>query len=181
MRVKLGDVLFRFLPEYQVWHTGIVVRISNPDSVHNIYLLEFDDSDCIYQVSLYNFLWGRKYFWKTDFKEEMDRFGPGIFRPMRERIMTAYNLFNECKLRYTLHKYNCEYFVRRCVFNDSSLWPSKQTMPLGHSRIALYSKIATIVIFNIINKVYRDLEFEKNMRADEARFIVHQDGTYTQH
>jgi hypothetical protein len=180
-RINLGDVLYRYLPEYQVWHAGIVIKINEkkPYNIHNIYLFEFDDSDCITEVSLYNFLWNRKYFWVIDFDKERGQFGDSVFRSTRSRLETAYDLFYENKLKYTLHKYNCEYFVRRCVFNDNKLWASSQTLPLGQSRIALYGKIATILIFSIVNKIHDDKDFEKSLRSD-VRFIV-EDGKYVNH
>jgi hypothetical protein len=177
--IKLGDVLFRYLPEYQVWHVGIVIRMNEkyPGSLHHVYLLEFDDSDAISEVSLYNFLWNRKYFWVTNFDEELKHFGPKVFRTTRERIQTAFDLFNANQLKYTLHKYNCEYFARRCVFSDSGLWASKQTMSLGRSRLALYSKLISIAVFSVIHKIHNDIEFEKDMRPTDKRYMAH-DGRY---
>lgn len=177
--LKLGEVVFRYLPEYQVWHVGMVVRINEdyPGNIHHVYLLEFDDSDTISEVSLYNFLWNRKYFWVTSFSEELECFGPSVFRSTRERIQTAFDLFASNQLKYTLHKYNCEYFVRRCVFSDSSLWASKQTMPLGRSRLALYSKLISIAIFSVVHKINNDFEFERDLRPNDTRY-VNNEGSY---
>ena len=179
--LKLGDVLFRYLPEYQVWHVGLVARINEkyPNNTHHVYVLEFDDSNIISESSLYNFLWNRKYFWVTSFSEELEHFGPSIFRTTRERIQTAFDLFASNKLKYTLHKYNCEYFARRCVFSDSSLWASKQTVPLGRSRLALYSKLISIAVLSVVHKINNDLDFEKDLRPNDKRFII-REGHYTQ-
>jgi hypothetical protein len=175
----MGDVVFRYLPEYQVWHAGIVYRVNEdlPDNSHFVYLLEFDDSDQISQVSLYNFLWNRKYFWVTTFQDERELFGDSVFRTTRDKMATAYELFRSNQLKYTLHKYNCEYFVRRCTFKDSRLWASTQTAPYGQSRLALYTKLVSIVVFGMMNKMIGDVEYEKNMREkDIAYFAV--DGKY---
>lgn len=173
--IKVGDVLFRFLPEYQVWHTGIVVSVEM-QHIDKVHILEFDDTNNITLVTLRNYMWFRKYFWVAKFKEERKYFGKGVFRTMTERVNTAYQLHIDNSLTYTIYKYNCEYFVRRCVFNDPNLWESNQTMIIARSRLALYTKIASIMLFNIMYKLSDDLEYEKDKKPDEHQYKCTKNG-----
>ena len=169
--LRLGDVLFRFLPEYQVWHAGIVVIIDGY-TADKIEILEFDDSNKVSLVPLANYVWYRKYFWVVSFKTEKDIYGPKVFRTRRERLETAINLYKQNELSYTLHKYNCESVVRRCVFNDPKLWPSSQSKSLARSRIFLYGKIITMALFSIVYKFDKNVEFEKDMRFNDTRYYI---------
>ncbi|MAR56370.1 MAG: hypothetical protein CMM93_04230 [Rickettsiales bacterium] len=169
--IRPGDVLFRFLPEYQVWHTGIVAIVEDQTAT-GIRVLEFDDSNNISLVSLNNYLWFRKYFWVSKFEEEMKKFGPSVFRTRKERLITALEIYKDNNLTYTINKYNCEYFVRRCVFNRQDLWPSKQTMTLSRSRVLIGVKLITIVALNYLHKFDGDLEYESAEKQNEYAYIV---------
>lgn len=174
-KLRPGDVLFRFLPEYQVWHTGIIIEAPE-QHCDSINLMEFDDSNNVAKVTLRNYLWFRKYFWVARFQDEMEKFGHSVFRTLEERIQTAKDLYADNSLTYTLNRYNCEYFVRRCVFKDPLLWASNQTMVLSNSRLALYSKLATIFIFNIIHKFNDDLEYEQDKLKYEYKYQCNDNG-----
>lgn len=175
--IKPGDVLFRFLPEYQVWHTGIVI-IADPNKQHwdHIHVLEFDDTDRISKVPLRQYLWFRKYFWVTKFENEYMTYGKSVFKSRRERIRTAMELFATQPLTYTIHKYNCEYFVRRCVFNDEKLWQSPQTVNVAKTRIGLWAKLANVALFNMLYKIDDNLEFEKKEKNHEHRYHIDKKG-----
>jgi hypothetical protein len=175
-KLEPGDVMFRFLPEYQVWHAGIVSRVKEKYNANYIYLLEFDDADQITETPLSTFMWGRKYCWRTNFAEELKCFGPGVFRSRKDRVKTAFELFYSHDLRYSMNMYNCEYYVRRCVFSDPKLWPSKQTEYITQSRASVWLKLSTVVIHSIVNRVRNSLEREANMRIDEDKFMIDNDG-----
>jgi len=169
--IKYGDVLFRYLPEYQVWHAGIVVNVKSQHWDY-IYILEFGDNDTISLVELQNFLWGRLYFWVGRFEEEKKFYGKSVFRSVKERVQAALDLFETNNLKYTLHKYNCEYFVRRCTFRDQALWPSPQTMLISRSRALLGVKLMSMFLFNITHNLENDLHFEKSMRPTDHKYTV---------
>ena len=175
MTIKAGDVLFRFLPEYQVWHVGIVVKV-NKQHIDHIHVLEFDDSNCISMVTLRNYVWFRKYFWVAQFQREMDLYGAKAFRSRRERIRTAYELHISNNLHYTLHRYNCEYYARRCVFENPILWASEQTLGISESRFLLYSKVVSIALFNVVCKFHENLEYEKNKLNHEIGYVIDNKG-----
>lgn len=169
--IKRGDILIRFLPQFQVWHWGIVVEIISYD-LDGIMVMEFTDSDKIDKVSLRSFCFYRKYFWVHSFHEEYTRFGPGVFRPLNERIKVAYQLYKQNLLTYNISKYNCEYFCRRCVFYDKSLWISKQTEIVATSVWTFVLKLATISVANMINRFGEMLELERDNRPGDICYEV---------
>lgn len=169
--IKLGDVLFRYLPEYQVWHTGIVTEINKYHWDH-IYINEFDESNFVSRATLRQYMWGRKYFWVARFREEMESFGPSVFRPLKERIEIANNFFKNQTLQYTINRYNCEYYVRRCVFNDSFLWESPQTKSIGESRAKLGLKLFNMFLSNIEGRIVDNKEYESNEKKDEYKYVI---------
>lgn len=164
--IQIGDVLARFLPEYQVWHTGIVVKV---DKQHYdfIDLMEFDDTNEISIVTLRQYLWGRKYFWVLKFDAERKKMGDKVFRSRKDRVLTAYDIYKKNNLKYTIHKYNCEYFTRRCVFNNELLWPSSQTVRIAKSRSLFYIKLFSVMAFGVIHNINKDKEFEKNLNTTD--------------
>jgi len=172
--IKIGDVLIRFLPQFQVWHWGIVTDIYTYD-LDGIYVMEFTDSDKIARVTLRAFCWYRKYFWVHTFRYEHQFYGNSVFRPMTERIQMANQLFNENILSYNMIKYNCEYFVRRCVFNDPTLWPSKQVQIIGQSSKLVFFKLMAAIVANTMTKMGELLELEKNNRPYDIRYEVNLD------
>lgn len=87
-KLKFGDVLFRFLPKYQVWHSGIVCKVyEHKCRDHNIIdcekctdekyhisteisVAEFDNENLIKIVSLGEYMFGRSYFWVYNYIDE---------------------------------------------------------------------------------------------------------------
>ncbi len=170
--IKCGDVLIRFLPQFQVWHWGIVTEIHSYD-LDGIMLMEFTDSNKIDKVTLRVFCYYRKYFWVHSFHEEYARFGKNVFRPTSERIRIANQLYRQNVLTYNISKYNCEYFCRRCVFYDKSLWISKQTEIVATSVWTFVLKLATVSVANMINRFGELLEIEKDGRPGDIRYEVY--------
>jgi hypothetical protein len=121
-------------------------------------------------------MWFRKYFWVAKFDQERKKFGKSVFRTREERLQIALDLYADNSLVYTIYRYNCEYFVRRCVFNNQKLWASNQTMALSQSRVALYTKITSILIFNIFHKFNNDLEYERDKKPDEYLYMCDKKG-----
>lgn len=172
--IKRGDILIRFLPQFQVWHWGIVVDIKSYD-LDGIIVMEFTDSDKIDKVTLRTFCYYRKYFWVHSFHEELNKYGSQVFRPLNERIRVAYDLYKKNILTYNISKYNCEYFCRRCVFYDKSLWVSKQTEIVATSAWAFILKLATVTVANMINRFGELLEMERDSRPSDIRYEVNND------
>lgn len=172
--IKRGDILIRFLPQFQVWHWGIVVEL-NSYTLDDIIIMEFTDSNIIDKVTLRAFCYYRKYFWVHSFHEEYAKYGPNVFRPLNERIKIAYQLYKQNMLTYNISKYNCEYFCRRCVFYDKSLWISKQTEIVATSALTFVLKLATISFANMINKFGEMLDIEKDSRPGDIRYEVTND------
>lgn len=172
--LKCGDILIRFLPQFQVWHWGIIVDIVSYD-LDGIIVMEFTDSDKIDKVTLRAFCFYRKYFWVHSFNEEYYKHGPSVFRPLHERVAIAYSLYKNNYLTYNMSKYNCEYFCRRCVFNDKQLWLSKQTELVSKSFFVFFSKLATIIASNIFVKFGEQLEIERDSRPTDTRYQVNND------
>lgn len=170
--LKCGDILIRFLPQFQVWHWGIIVDIVSYD-LDGIFVLEFTDSDKIDKVTLRGFCYYRKYFWVHVFNDEYRKYGPSVFRPLNERVAIAYDLYRNNLLTYNMSKYNCEYFCRRCVFRDKNLWISKQTELIARSFPVFISKLATVIASNLFVKFGEQLEIEGNSRPTDIRYQVH--------
>jgi hypothetical protein len=87
--LHFGDILFRYLPEAQVWHTGLVYNVPKYTCIHHgvddcsicgirkrragdVAVAEFDDSNMIRIVPLTEFMYGRKYFWVYNYSKEWD-------------------------------------------------------------------------------------------------------------
>lgn len=172
--IKRGDILIRFLPQFQVWHWGIVVEINSYD-LDGIYVMEFTDSNRVDKVTLRAFCYYRKYFWVHSFHEEYTKYGQAAFRPLHERIKIAYDLYRQNILTYNISKYNCEYFCRRCVFYDRSLWISKQTEIVATSVTTFLLKLLTISVANMINRFGEMLDLEKDARPGDIRYEVMND------
>lgn len=169
--LQLGDVLYRFLPHYQVWHAGIVAVVDG-NNWNDIEVLEFDDSNKISLVPLKNYMFHRKYFWVCKFQEERNIYGDRVFNSRKKTLENARKLWRENSLTYTLHKYNCEYFVRRCVFKYPKLWPSSQTESFTRSRELLGLKLITIAIFNSLYKINKKIDLEKDLRPNDDRYTI---------
>lgn len=172
--LKCGDILIRFLPQFQVWHWGIIIDILSYD-LDGIIVMEFTDADKIDKVALRNFCYYRKYFWVHNFTEEYYTHGKHVFRTLNERVSIAYKLYNNNILTYSMSKYNCEYFCRRCVFNNKNLWISKQTEFIASSIFIFLSKLATVITSNIFIKFGEQLEIEKHSRPNDTRYEVNND------
>lgn len=164
-----GSAVVRYLHEFQVWHWGIVVLIKEYN-LDGIMVMEFTDAHKINLITLREFCWLRKYFWVHTFDTEMRLYGPSVFR--QNRLGIAWDLFKKNCLTYRIDKYNCEYFVRRCVFNDPKLWESQQTKIIGRSSSIFFAKLASVALASIAYKFGEFLELEKNYRAYDIRYEV---------
>jgi len=169
--IQEGQAVVRYLHEFQVWHWGIVVRVDEYN-LDKIYVMEFTDSDRISLVTLRAFCWYRKYFWVHNFNNELALYGPGVFRSLPDRLAEANSCFKKNQLSYRIDKYNCEYFVRRCVFKDSRLWESQQTLIIGKSSHLFFAKLATVVLGSMVTKFGQFLEIEKEYRNQDIRYEV---------
>lgn len=166
--VKVGDVVMRFLLPFSVWHYGIVVNVKSQNA-KDILILEFADASGINKVTLLDFMYGRRYFWIDDFTDELAKYKT---YSIRERIKRAYIMFAEQKLSYTINKYNCEYYVRRCIFRDPENWISRQTRDISKNKLSVLSKLLFITIHGAIDK-YMDLsECESDMNKDKYGYNV---------
>lgn len=175
--IKCGDILIRFLPQFQVWHWGIVIDIKSYD-LDGVMLFEFTDSDKIEKVTLRTFCYYRKYFWVHNFREEMDLYGHRVFRSLNDRLQTAHRLYKENMLTYNISKYNCEYFCRRCVFNNKKLWESRQTELIARSSKAFIAKFLTVLVSNMFIKFSELLDLEKDSRPHDIRYEVDENNFY---
>lgn len=165
--IKVGDVVMRFLLPFSVWHYGIVVDVLSQNA-KDILILEFADASGINKVTLLDFMYGRQYFWLDDFNDERHL---KVF-PLRKRIERAYKMFEEQKLSYTINKYNCEYYVRRCIFRDPLNWVSKQTKEIGRNKLSVLTKLAFVSLYGAADK-YLDLsECESGMNKDKFGYKV---------
>jgi hypothetical protein len=167
--LKPGDVLIRFLPQYQVWHWGLVVG-ARAQTLDDIMVFEFADSDAISLVRLRDFCWFRKYFWVYTFAEERRRYGNRVFNDTATILRIAKELSESKVLKYNIARQNCEYFVRRCIFNDPNLWESKQTEVMGNSMYIFVAKMLSIVIASTIFKFGEMKEFEKDFLPEHIRY-----------
>lgn len=174
--IREGDAVVRYLQEFQVWHWGLVYRIQNY-TLDGIFVMEFTDSDKISIVPLRTFCWYRKYFWVHAFEEEMRLLGPSVFRNIRDRLRTAEDCYKKNLLSYRIDKYNCEYFVRMCVFNDPKLWESQQTKIIGRSTQLFFAKLATVTLAAIYTKFGQLLDMEKDYRDYDIRYEVAPDNS----
>lgn len=166
--IKVGDVLFRYLTPYSVWHYGIVIDVVKQNA-NQIYMLELADSSGIQHITLTEFMYGRNYFWIDEFRGEIT--DENSF-DIRTRINRAIKLYHENKLLYTMNYYNCEYFVRRCVFKDPKHWESKQSNKISESRLSFYKKMGTILLYGLAEKYYNLNNIEKNSRPTNLRYYV---------
>lgn len=167
--IVVGDVVIRFLLPFSVWHYGIVVEVLSQNA-KDILILEFADANGITKSSLLDFMYGRQYVWIDNFDDEVA--GPKALYPIGERIARAFKMFNEQKLSYTINKYNCEYFVRRCMFRDSRKWVSRQTSEIGKNKLSVMTKLAFTIMYGAIDK-YMDLsDCEKDMNPDKFGYKV---------
>lgn len=167
-QIKRGDVLMRFLTPFSVWHYGIVIEVKGQNA-NDIFMLEFADSRGITKITLLEFMYGRKYFWLDNFDNEVAK-NPTF--SIDERIERALRLYKSQKLIYTINKYNCEYYVRRCIFRDSALWISQQTRNLGKDRLTVLSKLAFVVAFGSLNKFLDFDDYERDMNREKNGYEV---------
>lgn len=162
MSLKPGDSLFRYYPEYQVWHAGIVCYVGKGRDIESVEILEFDSSDCVSKVNLRQFMKGRKYFWVASYDLEKLHYGESAFRCIRDRLRVGIDKWKECDIKYTINNYNCEYFVRMCVFKDENMWKSTQTDFMSKSKTMILLKMCTIFLGSILDKANHSMEIEKN-------------------
>lgn len=166
--IKVGDVLIRYLLPFSVWHYGIVVDVKSQNA-NDIFMLEFADASGIAKISLMEFMYGRQYVWVDNFDDEVAK---STTYPVEDRIRRAYKMYREQKLSYTINKYNCEYFVRRCIFVNPANWISKQTTEIGKNRLSVLGKISFMIGYGIIDK-YLDLSTcERDMNQDKYGYVV---------
>lgn len=150
--IKNGDVVIRLLIPYMVWHYGIVVKV-NSQNANDILILEFSDDEGIKKSTLAEFMFGRLFFWVNTFHDEKSIYGKDSFFSIGTRIQRAYNIYKKNNLSYNMMKYNCEYYVRKCVFRHESLWESKQTYEISKSVFNLYSKLLVVFAFNMLTNL----------------------------
>lgn len=171
--IKKGDVLIRYLLPFGVWHFGIVIEVKN-QNINDILLLEFSDGEKVTRITLIDFMYQRHYFWIEDFNEEYIKYGPSVFYTINERVERAKQIANKGGLSYTINKYNCEYFVRRCVFKDTFLWKSVQTEKIGEYKINVIGKIALMLIysFSIAGDLLDTSYHEVDQNPTNYKYIV---------
>lgn len=166
--IQVGDVLIRYLLPFSVWHYGIVVKVKSQNA-NDITMLEFADASGIAKTSMMGFMYGRKYVWVDNFDDETAKHATF---PIDERIRRAFKMYREQKILYTLNKYNCEYYVRRCMFVDPVRWISKQTTEIGKNRMSVIAKISFMIGYGILDK-YTDLsDCEKDSNKDKYGYEV---------
>lgn len=170
--IAVGDVVIRFLLPFSVWHYGLVVKVLSQNA-KDILILEFADANGITKSSLLDFMYGRQYFWIDNFDDEYKSLNVSSdLYTIEERIARAYKMFSEQKLSYTINKYNCEYFVRRCIFKDNRKWVSRQTSEIGKDKLSVLSKLAFTVMYGAVDK-YMDLsDCERDMHSDKPGYKV---------
>ena len=166
--IKRGDVIIRYLTPFGVWHYGIVTEVK-AQNLNDIFLLELADASGIAKVSLHEFMYKRHYFWLDNFDDEIAR---NSTYSIDERIERAYQMFREQKLLYTLNKYNCEYYVRRCIFKNPALWISKQTSEMGKDRLSMLSKLVGTIMHGIAGKYVDISRVEHDLNKDKQGFEV---------
>ena len=139
--------------------------------------MEFNDTDQINKITLRKFMFGRRYVWVLTYKRELDLFGPRVFRNRVERIQTAVNAFLKNNMRYHLYDYNCEYFVRMCVFNQEALWRSPQTTGVFSSSLFVSIALLGILATHVIDGAANVFDFERDSpdRRDDIRYRVEGD------
>lgn len=167
-KIKRGDAIMRYLTPFGVWHYGIVTEV-RAQNLNDIFLLELADASGIAKVTLAEFMYGRHYFWIDDFADEMAN---NSTYSIDERIRRAYQMYREQKLSYTLNKYNCEYYVRRCIFKNPALWISKQTTEIGKDRIRMLGKLLGTITHGIIDKYIDTSHIEYDQNKDKPGFKV---------
>ncbi len=167
-QIKRGDVIIRYLTPFGVWHYGIVTDVK-AQNLNDIFLLELADASGVAKVSLLEFMYGRYYFWIDDFAGEMTN---NSIYSIDERIKRAYKMYKEQKLSYTLNKFNCEYYVRRCIFKNPALWVSKQTTEIGKDRLRMFGKLLGTIAHGILDKYIDTSRIEHDQNKDKTGFEV---------
>lgn len=159
--IKIGDIVIRLLIPYMVWHYGIVVRVASQNA-NDILVLEFSDGEGIRKSTLVEFMYGRVFFWVDSFNEEKAIYGKDSFFPIATRVQRAYDIYKKNNLTYNMLKYNCEYYIRKCVFRHESLWESKQTYEISKSVFNLYTKLFVVFAFNMLTNLTECKTLESN-------------------
>lgn len=166
--IRRGDVLIRYLTPFGVWHYGMVTEVK-AQTLDDIFVIELADSSGIAKSTLREFMYGRYYFWIDNFDEERAR---NSTYDVDETISRAYKLFQQQKLIYTMNKYNCEYFVRRCIFTNPALWISKQTRDISRDKVTMLGKLLGTIVQGIASK-YIDLSrLEFDLNKDKQGYEV---------
>ncbi len=173
MKRKLipGDVLIRYLMPFSVWHYGIVIQVGE-QNLDDILLLEFADGDKVTRVTLREFMYGRIYFWIDDFDYEMKVYGAEVFYPRKERLARAIKIAEINGMTYSINKYNCEYFVRKCVFKNRNLWISGQTSAIGETKFSVYSKIFLIFVYGMAKNHVDSSRWESRLDPTKFKYVV---------
>jgi hypothetical protein len=169
--LKPGDILIRYLMPFSVWHYGIVIKVLD-QNLDNILLFEFADADKVTRVSLRDFMYGRIYFWIDDFAFERENYGDEVFFSIEERIARAYKIAKKGGMYYTINKYNCEYFTRKCVFKNKELWPSKQTSNIGETKFSIYAKIGLLFTYGILKNHTDTTKWESRLNPTPFKYVV---------
>lgn len=169
--IQPGDVIIRFLMPFSVWHYGIVIKVDS-QKLDDILMLEFADGDSVTRISMREFIYGRIYIWIDDFDYERKLYGNIVFYPMQERVKRALKIAGKGGMSYTINKYNCEYFARKCVFNDKSLWKSRQTEVLGETKTSVYGKIALLFTYGILKNHIDTSRWESRLKPTKYKYVV---------
>lgn len=163
----------RLLPGFRVWHMGIICNIDayTPDDIH---VWEFTDTDHINRISLRKFMLGRTYTWVLNYRREMELFGPSVFRSRVDRIRVGMEQYLRDNMKYHLYDFNCEYFVRMCVFNDERLWKSPQTTGVFQSSLFVGLQLAALAVSHMTDFFIGELDYEADSadRKDDTRYAV---------
>jgi hypothetical protein len=166
-----GDVLVRYLMPFSVWHYGIIIQVLG-QSLDEILMLDFSDGAKVTRGTLRDFMYGRHYFWIDDFAGEQELYGPDEFYSHKERVQRAIAISERGGMTYTINKYNCEFFVRKCVFKNRDIWVSRQTLNDGETRFSVFSKLFLMFTYGIA-KNHTDLSrMESRLNPTPYKYLV---------
>jgi hypothetical protein len=127
-------------PQNWLFSFGILIKLDPP------MILEHD-YDGRHMMTVDEFLYGEDKLWEITFATERRLYGDNVFRSPKERAIKAIQLFKEAR-PYCAETFNCEHFVRECVFNQPELWTSPQVQHLKSNEVGLIGRL-TIAILGI--------------------------------
>jgi len=154
--IKKGDTLVRVMKFLQSLHFGIVITDDDENiDMDKIQIMEFN-IDGLLLVDFKTFLWGESIFWIYRYTEEKLLYGNNIIYPPEKIVIRAIKHYlNKDKFLYTVDKKNCEYFTRKCSLTDKNLWKSKQIQLYSRNKRLAYTKLASMVVINIISAIFK--------------------------